>query len=612
MRTSRERVVSGGLALALLLTGTPATAEPAAGEVLFPVSGGVLRLRPSTMEITGPALVSAGVDGLGPVAGLRRNKDGVTWRYPERGYRVWAGVREGRLRVTVHGGAGSLRWPVSGADPASTRLAVPRGEGLSVPVTDTWWAERLGTVPVSGGLTLPFWGQTLGGRGVSYLVSTEIGTDLAVSTVDNRLRVTAEHRFEARTPEYTVDFGLTDGSPVAAAADYRRFLAARGGLGNLRAKIKANPAAGKLLGALHAYGWGQARQAEGVRRLRELGIDRLWLGYDGTPMSKEAVAEARQAGYLVGPYDSWDNAQDPATADNPGSVWPGKLWPEGCVRKADGTPQTGFGGRGCYLSTAALPDSVYRDRVREWTANGADSYFLDVDAASELFDDHAPAHPMTQEQDRANRLKRMAWLSGERGLVLGSETAAGWANQVLAFNHGSATPITDALWTAQRDKPNWGAWYPEAAPAFFFKPVELSAELTRFLFDPAVRVPLYQTVLHDSLISTDRWELPLSKLPALATDRILLALLYNTPPNLVLDQGELDRHGERIAELHQVFSPLHKLAGTEPLTAFRWVDGDPRVQETEFGNGVLRVRADFSTGCVETSRSARKYCPTAW
>ncbi|MCO1575699.1 glycoside hydrolase [Crossiella sp. SN42] len=607
MRRSRERMVSGGLTLALLLAALPAHAEPA-NLLRFSLAGGAVRVDPSTMEITGAALVSRGADGLGRVEGLRRNGDGVSWQYPERGYRVWTGVRDGRLRVTVHGGSGRLRWPVTGADPATSRLVLPRGEGLSVPVRDTWWAGRLGKVALTDGMTLPFWGQQLAGRGVSYLVSTDIGTELDVSTVDNRLHATAEHRFDERTPELTVDIGLTEGSPVAAAADYRRFLAAKGGLGSLKEKIGANPAAGKLLGALHAYGWGQAREVEGVRRLKELGLDRLWLGYDGEPMSKEAIAAAKKAGFLAGPYDSWDNAQDPATADNPGSVWPGNLWPEGCVRKADGSLRTGFGGRGCYLSTAALSSEVYRDRVRKWTANGAETYFLDVDAAGQLFDDHAPAHPMTQEQDRRNRLARMAYLSGERGLVLGSETAAGWANRVLAFNHGSLTPVTDALWAEQK---RWGAWYPEQAPAFFFKPVELSAELTRFMFDPAVRVPLYQTVLHDSLIATDRWELPLSKLPALAKDRILLALLYNTPPNLVLDKGELDRHGERIAELHRAFAPLHKLAGAAAMTGFRWVNGDPLVQETEFDNGLLRVRADFRSGCVRTNVSA-EYCPASW
>lgn len=600
-------MVSGGLALALLLAALPANAEPV-NLLRFSLAGGAVLVDPSTMEITGAALVSRGVDGLGRVEGLRRNGDGVSWQYPERGYRVRAGVRDGRLRVTVHGGSGSLRWPVTGADPATDRLVLPRGEGLSVPVRDTWWADRLGKVAMTDGMTLPFWGQQLAGRGVSYLVSNDIGTELDVSTVDNRLQATAEHRFDERTPEFTVDIGLIDGSPVAAAADYRRFLAAKGGLGNLKEKIRANPAVGKLLGALHAYGWGQARKVEGVRRLKELGLDRLWLGYDGEPMSEEAITAAREAGFLTGPYDSWDNAQDPATADNPGSVWPGKLWPEGCVRKADGSPQTGFGGRGCYLSTAALSSEVYRDRVRKWTANGTETYFLDVDAAGQLFDDHSPAHPMTQEQDRRNRLARMTYLSGERGLVLGSETAAGWANRVLAFNHGSLTPVTDALWAEQK---GWGAWYPEKAPAFFFKPVELSAELTRFMFDPAVRVPLYQTVLHDSLVATDRWELPLSKLPALAKDRILLAMLYNTPPNLVLDKGELDRRGERIAELHRAFSPLHRLAGAEAMTGFRWVNGDPLVQETEFGNGLLRMRADFRSGCVQTNVSER-YCPASW
>ncbi|MBP2472474.1 hypothetical protein JOF53_001346 [Crossiella equi] len=604
------KIVLLGVAAALLVN-LPVPHPP--DRVEFWLSGELVAVRPSTLETTSSVVLSAGVPDLGRVTGLTRHGDSASWEYPDRDCRVTAGPVDGRLRVSVHCGRGSLRWPVSGADPGSTRLALPRGEGLSVPVTDTWWADRLGTVDVVGGLTLPFWGNTIGHRGVSYLVREDIGTTLAVSAVDGRLRATAEHTFGKDTPVYSVDLGITDGSPVAAAKDYR---AALGKRTTLREKIARYPRTEGLLGALHAYTWGDGRDPATVARLRELGLDRLWLGYDadGSPMSKEAVAAAQAAGYLVGPYDSWDNAQDPETADNPGSKWPGTLWPEGCVRRADGSVQPGFGGRGCYLSTAALSREVYAQRVDEWTRNGADSYFLDVDAAGELFTDHSPSHPMTAEQDRQNRLRRMGYLA-DRGLVLGSESANGWAADVLAFNHGSATPVTDGLWAAERDPGTWGGYHPPARPGFFFKPVQLPADLGRFLFDPSVRVPLYQTVLHDALVSTDRWELPLSKVPERARDRVLLALVNLSPPNLVLDRQQLRQDGERIAELHRFFSPLHRLAGAEPMTGFRWVDDDPRVQESEFGGGLLTVRADFTRGCVEATprgERSRSWCPANW
>ncbi|WP_338106293.1 glycoside hydrolase [Streptomyces alboflavus] len=373
--------------------------------------------------------------------------------------------------------------------------------------------------------------------------------------------------------------------------------------------------------------WGQARTPAGIRRLRALGVDGMWLGYDAgpDPMGKEAVAAARKAGYLVGPYDTFANGQDPKTADSPTSVWPGRVYPDFCVRDADGRPRTGFGGRGCYLSSAAFERAeptrhLLADRTRAMVQNGADSYFLDVDATGELFRDHAAAHPMTKAGDRAHRLARMRRIAGS-GLVLGSESAQAWANEAVAFDHGSATPVADGLWALQKDREKWGGYYPEAAPGVFFKPVRLPASLSKAMYDPRYRVPLYGTALHGATVSAERWELSYEKLPAEKTRRALLAMLYDRPLNHVLDGPTLARHGREIAALQKYFAPLHRAAGTERLTSFRFLSEDRRVQRTVFGGGRLTVTANFGTaardglpgGCVDARLRGddrpRRLCP---
>ncbi len=214
----------------------------------------------------------------------------------------------------------------------------------------------------------------------------------------------------------------------------------------------------------------------------------------------------------------------------------------------------------------------------------------------------------------------MAWLSGDRKLVLGSEAAGSWANGVLSFSHGSGTPVDDRLWKLERDRTAWGGYAPYGAPAIFFKPVRLPADVAKAMYDPRYRVPLYQTVLHDSVISTERWELSWSKLPDQSRSRALLAMLYNVPLNLVLDQPELDRHGSQIAELQQYFEPLHRAAATRPMTDFRRLTPDHLVQRTTFGDGALTVTANFSTtaykglpaGCVDAvvkGGKVRRLCP---
>ncbi|MFJ5674791.1 glycoside hydrolase [Streptomyces sp. NPDC093097] len=620
------------------------------GRLALPVAGGTATVDTATLAVTArtgdgtPLVLSEAVEGgLGTPGPMTRTADGARWSYPAKGLEVTARSERGRLTVRIRADRDqSVSWPVTGTDRATSDVQVPRGAGLDIPVRDAFWNSGRGglagsTVDVGADLALPLWGYAMGGdaragsgarHGVSYVTPTDIGTSLRFASEGGALRATAAHAFDAGegTRDYEVSFALTDGDPVAPAADYRSYLAQRGQLGSLREKIARNPANGKLLGAFHAYVWGEARTAEGVERLRKSGVDRMWLGYDAgpAPMDAAAVRAARQAGYLVGPYDSFANGQDAKTADSPTSQWPGTVYPDFCVRKADGSAETGFAGRGCYLSSRAFEKAEptahhLAERTRAMTANGADSYFLDVDATGEVFRDHGAGHEMTKAGDRANRLARMERLA--KGFVLGSESAQPWANRVLAFDHGSGTPVADGLWALERDKETWGGYYPQDAPKNFFRPVTLPAELATAMYDPKYRVPLYETALHGSLVNVERWELSYDKLPAQKTTRALLAMLSNTPLNFVLDGPSLTKNGAELAALQRYFAPLHRAAGTERLTSFRWLTGDRNVQRTVFGDGTLTVTANFGSrayeglpgGCVDArlrgDERPRRLCP---
>ncbi|MEU7646053.1 glycoside hydrolase [Streptomyces huasconensis] len=648
-RRPRGRFLASAVALALAAAGATtyaftAGAGPARGHrVELAVDGGTASVDTATLAVRahtrdGRDLTlseAAGTDLGRPGPVTRTGGRQARWSYPERGIDVTARTDHGRLalRLTAHRDT-SVSWPVTGTDAAASALQLPRGEGLDIPVGDAFWTTGKGglagsAVDVGADLTLPLWGYSLGKHtGVSYLTPTDIGTTLGFTAPGGRLRATAEHTFDGGddTRAYSVTFALTDGNPVAPAADYRSYLAERGRLGSLKRKIAKNPATGRLLGAFHAYTWGEARKPAVIEQLKKLGVDRMWLGYDGQPYpDKAAVSAAKKAGYLIGPYDSFANGQDPKTADAPNAIWPGTVYPDFCVRDAKGSPVTGFGGRGCYLSSQAFEQAEKKhrylaDRTRSMVANGADSYFLDVDATGELFRDHGKGHRMTKAQDRANRLARMRRIA-DTGLVLGSETAQAWANKALAFDHGGATPVADGMWKLQKDREKWGGYYPENAPGVFFKPVDLPADLAKAMYDPRYRAPLYETALHGSLVDTERWELSYEKLPAQKTTRALLAMLYNTPLNYVLDGPSLKKHGAEMAALQKYFSPLHKAAGAEQLTSFRQLTKDRTVQRTVFGKGALTVTANFGTtayqglpgGCVDArlkgDDAPRRLCP---
>ncbi|MBF9350252.1 hypothetical protein BKG80_06465 [Mycobacteroides chelonae] len=591
--------------------------------VTFPVGGDVLRLDLRDLRVNGAAELSrATATRIGAPSAVRIDDRGaVTWSYPDSGFTFTATARDGRLVVDVTSDRDqNLAWPIAGAD--ATDLQLPLGGGVSIPIHDpTWTKPEVGIVgdhPIQE-LTMPILGYSYVDTGVSYVVPTDLGSTL---TLDSNLVGTVSHTFSKSrgTQNYAVAMAITDGSPTAAARNYRTLLQGQNKFVTLADKIKANPDVQKLIGAFHAYTWAGGREPETVLRLRALGIRRMWLGYDDDgdpPMNSAAVEAAKEAGYLVGPYVSFDNAQDPAgEIDNPGSRWPAGIYPNACVHTAEGKTVNGFQDRGCYLSSQALaqmPDLV-RARVRSRTANGANSVFVDVDATGMTFDDYTPGHPMTQAQDRRNRVKRLDEI-GKR-YVLGSETVGSWATSAVAFSHGSSTPIISALWPLERDKGIWGEYWGEDGPQFFFKQVQLPPVLHDTMFNPKYRIPLYESAFHDSVVSTDRWELPFNKFPAEKRNRALSALLNVAPMMYALNKDTLDREGADLAALQTFYSKLSDTAGTEPLSTFEWLTSDRLVQRTVFGDRKLTVTANFgdvpyadvAPGCV-AAEPGGVFCP---
>lgn len=134
-----------------------------------------------------------------------------------------------------------------------------------------------------------------------------------------------------------------------------------------------------------------------------------------------------------------------------------------------------------------------------------------------------------------------------------------------------------------------GAYWPEGGPAFFFKPTALKAKHRHLHFDPAFRLPLYQAVFHDSVITTHHWTLDSLKFPQVARDNELLQLLYNVPPLLHLNGDTAAKRIAFLARQDAFFRPLHEELAHRALTEFQWLSRDRRVQRTVFEGGTQLI-----------------------
>ncbi len=249
--------------------------------------------------------------------------------------------------------------------------------------------------------------------------------------------------------------------------------------------------------------WGQALSSGMVKNLNNAGLNKLWLGFDNWMPAfyqPNAVELAKQSGYLVGTYDSYNTAIPAQLNDS----WltaqlPDPIRKTCAIELADGSLKKGFRGNGFYLNPNCHLDYV-KQRAKDIMNFGHfNSLFLDVDATAMAREDYSDNTSESEMLSAFNN--RMQGLSEQPSPVLGSEDGNSLTTKGIAFAHGLETVgfgWTDKDMKENRQSPYFlGRWYPDHKPDFFFKPAKVKEPYKTLLFSPQYRVPLYQTVFHD-------------------------------------------------------------------------------------------------------------------
>lgn len=564
------------------------------------------------------------------VDSLINSKSKLGWSLPDQNINVSIQEKEDRLHIRFTSSIEqSWTWPLQ---EHATAFIIPDGEGLYLPTTDKFWIKKLASgycQTLHSGLSMPFWGIETSANHFVFLVETDLHTEFCLDVNKGRIVASTNHLFQKRDGlgTYEIIIAPTNSSPIGPSLEYRKYLEEKRQFVSLKTKIYENPQVEKLMGASHAYLWGDGRTAAAVREYAQAGLDRMWLGYDQDPRSDKHIVDetslsaAKDLGFLIGPYDTLDNIQPARSSDSVSSIFDDELYASGCVMRKDGKKMTGFAGRGCQLSSEALrlaKRPFLKERVDRFKASGANSYFIDCDAFGDFLEDYDQRHPMTKGKDRENRSVRMQFVAGQSKMVLGSEGGTAWSTQYVHFLHGAHDTFNTVFWPLLKDKKKFGTWWPPEAMGVFFKKVKVDQDFMTAKYSPNYRLPLFQTVFHDSVVSTERWEMSLSKIPAAAHIRALFWQLYNVAPIWNLNIKEWQKYKDRIVEHHKFFSEVHRALFDLPISNFEWLTEDHSVQRITFANK-FRLTANFSSMhnlsldpmCLEFSSNDKKinYCP---
>ncbi|MGY3855040.1 glycoside hydrolase [Aeromonas aquatilis] len=592
-----------------------------------------------------------------PVTALQQEGERASWLTRADGeVRALARLEGNRLILTLsRATAGELVWPRVPA--GAQALMLPIHEGFRIPVEHPAWRQALAQeyqgINTTEDLTLPLVGLDHGDQQLAILFANPFNNRLTFTPGKDGIALTATHsvnRLNLADP-YEVAVSLQPGSDwLAAGKAYRSWLQARGELVSLESKLAAVKDGKRLIGASHLYlwgerllvpqdvkswpalrhpgqqpadfaarrtlaatqlgaalnepqSWGDGSSAKMIAALKQAGLPKLWLGlpqWTAGFAAPEGIALAKAAGYLIAPYDSYDTAlpegnrqQSWLTAQMGQDIY------QRCgIMQENGRRKSGFQNSGVYTNQACVR-LVMEQRV-PWLqqASHYNSWFLDVAATGMVFDDFDPAKPTTQSQDAQNRMAGMAWIARSQGVLVGSEEGGAVANRTAAFAHGPQTSCfgwQDPDMRRNKRSPYYlGAWYPDYQPAFFFGQSHLKPGYQALYFDPALRLPLFQSVFHDSIVTTHHWTMDSLKFRESRQVTELLQQLYNVPPLLNLSLDSASVRIPYLKGLDAFFRPLHERLYNQPLTGFRWLDKRGVVQQSEFADGT-RLIANFGS-----------------
>ncbi|KXI28429.1 glycoside hydrolase [Paraglaciecola hydrolytica] len=346
---------------------------------------------------------------------------------------------------------------------------------------------------------------------------------------------------------------------------------------------------------------GQGVSVPVIEALTKAGLNNLWLGvnkWTSAFANPQAIEAAKHAGYLIGPYDSYNTAIPKGLND----TWlsarlPDDMREQCAVILADGSKQKGFQKSGHYLNPNCHTATIYK-RIGDILRLGKfNSYFIDVDATGMVRDDFNSKNPSSAEQMTEHYNQRMQWIAEKQHSVLGSEDGNAITQQGVMFAHGMETVgfgWGDQDMRKNRQSPYYlGPWYPDHKPEFFFRPAQVKAPYKYLLFAPENRLPLYQSVYHDSLINSHHWTMDNLKFSDVKAQRDLIGMLYNTPPMVNLSRDDMQQRIKALQHYQQGFSPAHQQLWDKALVKLLYLTEDKQVQQTHFSDG-SKITGNFS------------------
>ncbi len=602
-------------------------APPPASAVLGAVRNPDL---PARLAI-GRGPLQVGLDTAAHQFAVHDRRSGRQWlSAPPSGVRLLDAVGAGRAALDLRLAAGgqlfscrvsvcqdaSVRFELDAADPSAAFSGLPypprlesdmaagdlvfcnRSCGQLLDQKDQGYPQRHFACYGNLGLDLPWFGVTDRERGDGMLLLMETPVDAVVALQADaggrwwpqlRWSAAAGHWGYARQASWRF---AGAGGYVALAKAYRRYAQATGPWKTLTEKARERPTVALLKGAVDT--WGVSSGTGGPTALplaleaRAAGVTRGIINGNGK-FPPEDMQRINAMGFLTGEYDNYDDIRDGPLGMTSDSI------EQVALRGPDRKPATGWVTlEGVRYSRRASSHALAAARqllppilaTYPFTAR-----FLDVTPTVDLVEDYNPACPADRRQDLASRRELLGYIA-TLGLVVGGEHGKAWNADLLDYAEGTMS----------------GPFWWEMPAGHLVVPTsraEIKANYLQYGIHPAARIPLWELVFHDCLVTTWYWGdssgYTIDVAPELSTIKDLSNLLYGTVPLVWVDHRGYgwNRHRQRLLETYRTTCKLHEVIGFAEMLSHEFLSADRLLQRTRFAGGAVVV--------VNFSAAARPY-----
>lgn len=461
------------------------------------------------------------------------------------------------------------------------QFVVPLQQGLllpaDLPFKDFPWRLRYGAA-----WPMAFIGAVDNERGWMEFVETPIDFELRREE-DSRSRIALKNFWISEKGRFGYKRVMRHcffdrGGYTAMAKWYRKFAVQRDLFKNLLAKFPFRKHdMGKLIGAVDIR-YGGDHPLKLVRDFQRQGINKAVISnLDDT----SEIKRIKDFGFLTSVTTDFQDVLIPVSAEVTAKDRDGR---SDLIRdkRGDGVRWSlrnqGSGGHlsEVLCSVPSLPKA--RQEISQIVKQKApESLLIQFPTASPLWECYDPGHPTNRGQDLENKIHLLSAVANEQGLITGCEDGADYAVPYCDYLEGMMSIRIGRLAAGRVTE------------------LKLTREFWDYNIREKYRIPLWQFVFGDALISTWHETDSSNLIPAVWWRKDLWNILYGTMPLWTIpDEAYWNVHKARFTASYQNIHPvLEKLASRE-LLEHAFVTEDHRVQMTRF-QGDITVFVNFGS-----------------